>query len=763
MKTQKKLIVVFSVILAAAIMALGLSSCPEEGEKRVFAGANLLSIQIGDKSSPIPKRIKGSDWDNINISLYEEDSRTIAFAYDTDIKNVRIRVSVSAGARAYYAISNRTTRPVEWEATGVPASFDTDQFVYIKVVSEDNATFNYYRFFARVSSPVRELTGLSIAGRDADMADAVPGNTWDDENILPGSVYITNAESAGSIVAGYPWSDSATVRFAITKNLTTEPVFSNNSVFQAADPTASITANWKESHAFSDTDWLWAKVTAENGIDSYYYRFFVFTGRMATIAELNFIAGEKQYEAVGKGSPHQVWARVGAGGFESPHQPNSGWVINMTLDDPAGSWQYAKIASTSAAVPTVWQTPTASGSAPLQFDNNECLVILVTPINPTQVNSTRKYYKVKIVNQAAEFVQHPKPAVYYVGEAGTDTAAAPLTFELDRGQGESGWTYQWYEANSWYGGYGFDADGNVLGEDGEIAPGFSEFNELTYYNNEKFYIKGFDEKKNITLHNGGNQYYRLPVPGRPIEGATNATYTPPITHTPFLGGYSNETHYYWVVVTSPTGLTATSKRAVIVTEWGVVYKWGVPAYKVDENGNTTSELDKVTKKHHIVNLQEDLARPARNEKPFTYKRERYEIKLTLPADFDIMDYSVCTAQALFFLADGTPWIQNWTQGDLYFYVYDPVEKDDKVQQVGFYNLTNNNGTLGLAGDSKEPQGGDLVDNPTYVVIAPAGEKPPKQMPPLDANGWPVNINDAQGWFCQFIELVELRFEGPSRK
>jgi len=207
-----------------------------------------------------------------------------------------------------------------------------------------------------------------------------------------------------------------------------------------------------------------------------------------------------------------------------------------------------------------------------------------------------------------------------------------------------------------------------------------------------------------------------------------------------------------VVTDRSNGRTVTSERAVVVTEWGEVWDLGRPTGT------------KVDKKHYIVDLhnivpkgQVGIHGSPLNPTPFTFKREKYAIPLTFPADFDIMNYKVCTAQARFFFKDGTPWIQNWTQGDLYF-------NQGGVQQVGYYNLTNNNGTLGLAGDSKEPQGADLLVTPDEVVIAPAGEKPVDLKPPFEDDGvTPVNTNDAQGWFCAYIELVELRFEGPKRE
>jgi hypothetical protein len=247
------------------------------------------------------------------------------------------------------------------------------------------------------------------------------------------------------------------------------------------------------------------------------------------------------------------------------------------------------------------------------------------------------------------------------------------------------------------------------------------------------------------------------------KGGTGQSYTPPTTNRPFIGGFSNVTNYYWVVITTPNNLVATSKRAVIVTEHNEVWDLGV-------NTGKSTTIGGVKKKHFIIdmpNLKKDGVKvPIKNPIAFSKFRQPFKIDLTgvLPGDFNIKDYSMATAQALFFLMDGTPWIQNWTQGNISFIDSADANQDgDKEKIVLYYNLTNNNGTLGLKGDGKEPSGGSLDKKFTHVVVMPSGEKPIRNMPPLLSDGKPdPSDGDAQGWFCGFIELVELRFEGPAQ-
>jgi hypothetical protein len=349
---------------------------------------------------------------------------------------------------------------------------------------------------------------------------------------------------------------------------------------------------------------------------------------------------------------------------------------------------------------------------------------------------------------AANFLSQPKSTYYFADIAESDetkengkiirvtpSANQPhpieaLSFELDRAHSAAaGWEYQWYEANCWYGGYGFDADNRIIGE-----PGFSPDSNDP---GSGYFTNALDEKSHVSLFNGNiSSLFRYLYPGRPISGATGPTYTPVPDKRPFLTGLSYESHYYWVVITDPNGLKVESARATIITE-------------TDKNNQ-----------HFIVdmnNLKDKSGNrvPSKNPMPFTERYEPYPIDLrgVLPPGFDILDYSFATAQAKFFLVDGTPWIQHWTQGNISFIDVDdknnPNQDGAQNKIVLYYNLTCNNGTLGLNGDGKEPPGSSLDKPFTHVVIMPSGDQ---------SNGY-----NAQGRFCGFIELTELHFDGPSRK
>jgi hypothetical protein len=701
--------------------------------------AKLLSLKVGGLSvTAIPVPVPDADWDNEDYVVGGADTGRVIVKDEGDTEDVALVAEVSPGARVWWGKGTAGNRPDFFNYIKVRASFDMGEYLYLKVTADDGITSNYYRFGSSLASPVTELVNLTIAGRDALDLKAAVGDISTPINPSDiGSVAITMKEAANAVVKGEPQDETSVIRYALAANassLPTEPFTTNNNFVFPVGNTAPV---------------LYVEVTAQNEENKAYYAFFVYAGRMATISSLRLDAAE----VAGKGTEHALWNSVPPGSFNSADQKTGGFNINIELDDKDGRYEYAKATGLGAGVPSSF-----TNSGKLEFANNEVLVVKVYSARDNNVDV--RYYKVRINLLAANFKKQPASAVYYYYNANTKIGpgeggesafdwydyvgltgvnandpkftniVTPLSFELDRA---GNYTYQWYEANSWYGGYGFDADGRVSWLDiGGVQHWESSFNEDPYH------IRNFDEKNNVSLHNGGNQFYRLPTTGRAIQGANSATYTPPIDKRPFIANFTHESHYYWVVVTDSSGLKVTSSRATIV-----------------------SERDP-TKKHHIVDLNAyltpgsiGLQETPRNIQAFTFKREKRTIPVTFPTDFNIMDYSVAIVQATFFLKDGTPWIQNWTQGDIGF------EKDGE-NLVLYYNLTNNNATLGLDGDGKEPQGGSLIDIPTHLVVKPAGEKPPKEMPPLNSDGTPKESGDAQGWFTPFIELVEVRFLGPAR-
>jgi hypothetical protein len=814
----KPITFLLSAILST--MLFGFTACAEPGTGPYVmnneAVLTSLTISTAEAMAPGPITLEvWNDWDTPNV-LAGEDARIINLRRDEDMVNVYLKPKTSPRARIAWGIGDQITRPPEFYDYRVPATFSNEDYIYIRVTSEDTTRTQYYRFYVFLMKKSTSLDELTVAGKKALKVEAA--GTWDFKYLEAGTIDLTVPGATNAEVIAVGFEATSTFRFArVPKDSAAEPVF------RAAS-----------RMTFSDEDTLYVEVTAENKVDKAVYKFVVLVGRIANLAKLSF----DSTEVVSKGFPNAEWGSVSQGSFASADMPSGGWSIIIEKEDPGSTCEYRLTDGDPAAAPdTGWIEITATTSlAKVVFNNSNWLAIKVTSqggpkervgyryeeerdANNRPVldeNGDRKkvriegtlhegvrYYKINVELLAANFKQHPISAVYYYykdpatvqeilhvdiryGKDGKELPeeqwseeelapgsgiyidyASPKPFEsstpvaldfvLDDRPGAV-YTYQWYEANSWYGGYGFDPDGNVCYNISD-SEGTVQFNYEKNFTPDIDHHLEFDEKGNPSLFNGGNQQASYVLPGRKIPDATGPTYLPRIDYRPFNMGYSNETHYYWVEVTdTTTGRKATSARASIVSE---------------------RDFDR---KHFMIDVNNDwkdengMPLKFKNLEVFEAQSDKFRIPLSFLSDFEVTDWKILVAQAKFYLTDGRDWIQNWTNAWLSFEdnsnvkgtinPYGPVPADGRVL-VLFYNLTNNNATYDITSDSKEPLGASLDDNPTHITIEPSGNRKKGPTgdgyPPLGPDGKAADSivdQDLQGWFCGYIELVELRFEGP---
>jgi hypothetical protein len=748
-------------VLTAAILC-GAAACVDQDADILGTDAQLLSLRIGSVTVPkVPAPINDTTWES-GVDIYDEEFQSAQFNKESEITNARIWPKLSKDATAEWGIGKRTVRPGEFFDTRVPATFESDEYIYLKVTSGDKAKVNYYRYHTKVFSWVTDLASITIAEREAKSAVGTEelNNLYGipDTNDMMGSISITRKEATGAVITPTTFDPNAKVRFGKVTG-------SGAPDFQPS--TTAIT--------FDDLDYLYVEVTAENTVDKTYFKFRVNVGRIATIKHLELDG----VELFGTGLPNSVWASVGPGEYStaSVNQPAEGFDVKITLedDDPEALYFYKVTNSISAPL----TNNSDYDNRRTKFNTGDYLAIMVRAPN----GGIRNYYHIKVTLLAGNVKAHPKSAWYYQG-----TPAAPLTIEFADGTDTSRFTYQWYEADSLFGIYG--------------RHGMS-----------------MDEKNNISTINGGpDMYYYLSKPGidqmgKPVpasynendptamgplawkaddsRGAKTASYMPrtdwvnvPIklppnsaqnkswpyvpsspsydtgptdddppeggwpthadNHVNFFTGSTSEVRYYWVVVTdSGTGLTVTSDRAVILTE-------------------TDPSMD-----HYIFELS---TLPRKNVKPFTYLREPYHIILKdwgykFPDGFDPSKYDVCIAQAQYYLPDGRPWTQNWTHGDMLFgYIEgsDSYHKNqDQLLTWWHNNLGSNSGAIPLH-TPHSAQGG-LSFPPDFIGFQPSGDKG-RGLPPTVNGQLPIGLKPAgfpegaaQGYFCGFIELMELRF------
>jgi len=798
------------ILLIAVIAAFVCITCVNQDIKVLGIEAKLLSLKIEsngttvitDSASKIGVPIPSSIMDKEDLSasdLYgidvDKEGTNIGWM-DIKVRNKdtgkitgRLRPTLSPGARAQWGIGTRTSRPDVFYDTRVPATLDSDEYIYIKVMSENGEEINYYRFIAKLLSWATNLQYVRINEREGKAGADIHGHSTGASDCYklqykesdPLELSIALKEGQGALVVATPFDENATVRYAVVSETENINVDSGDMepTFTPSDQPINI----------ANKSYLYVEVTAENTIDKEYFRFKVSVGEIAAIANLTFTGGPEDYRIYGLGLPQPDWAKVGLSNYENADQPVDGFGISLTPDDPDAEITWGRISNDTDGEPA-WGKP-----GKVRMDGEQALAIKVESGN----REVTWYYKIRVVNLAANIKTHPRAAWYYHGDT-----AVPLKVEMDR-LAQGTYTYQWYEADSWYGLYGrhgtpLDEKNNLTTVNGGPGQYFYlvQPDELPY--NEGGAAGGGKVGAGSVLLDSDN-WADMTKGGEPmawtIVGATGPTYTPrtdwtdntpnmindalvtqqfwdgtkdqnkaypiaPNKQTPpqpdnyvnFLSGSTNESRYYWVKVTDTgTGLSVVSQRALILTENDpnmdhFIFDWNY--------------LPKET--------------PKKNIKPFTKNGTAednvYKIDLSdypFPADFEdkVKNYQICIAHAQYFLPDGRPWTQNWTHGNLHLGV-------GKITDTNSYNdmewWHNNMGANGGSIPLQAPHSskGGLTVKPGWIGMTPSGD-PAKGLPPAVSTGnlpkgiYSMNATDpypagvAQGYFAGFIELLEIRF------
>jgi hypothetical protein len=808
-KWYKPLLMFCGII--AVVFAFAACGDPGTGAYVMGTEAELTRLTINAVWADAPGPISPAEYDDLDYNLAGEEVSTINLQQDEDLVGVYMKPQASRGARVAWGIGDLVNRPTDYYDYRVPAYFNNEDIIYIRVTSEDTMVINYYRFYAFLLKKGTSLQDVIVDGKYAKMGKAAASWNMAEQ----GTLDITIPGRNNAKIDAIPFETSSTLLYAkLPAGSTAAPSFGPNDTMD-----------------FTDQDILYIEVTAQNTVDKAVYKLLVGVGRITTMTKFTFVgmADNPTIQTVltNIGSTSTDWTKVSPTGYyESADMPVSGWGVLIELEDPNANYEFA-LASKNATSPPAFNGKPAKAV----FDNTNMLAIKVTPHGG--LAAAVKYYIIDIKLLAANFIRHPESAVYYYyknpndvqeilevnifgkkmenGKEVIDYDNLIETKELDPGKGvkidygspsffantpvvELGFeldrditnvSYQWWESNSWYGGYGFDQDGRMCYnmpdpyKVGEIILNWEDG-----FQNDKFHHRQFDEKANPSLFNGGNQAAVYVLPGRPIGGATNKKYTPDTSKRPFLAGFSYETHYYWVVVTdNTTGRQVTSARATIVSERNSAKQH----YMIDVNNDYRYYQDE--------NDTVGVPLRVKNDEVFTkqYDKWRFPLKGFFPDDFDIREWKIMTAQARFYLTDGKEWIQNWTNGNLSFEDNSMVGWDDETQEIDptalkqhgpvnpdgtllglFYNLTNANAVYDITSDVKESgSGGGLQEDGTtftHIVVEPSG---PRGNPPLVTNttygtenwdGRPLMIGQdgaqLQGWLCGFIEIIELHFEGP---
>jgi hypothetical protein len=826
MKIKSLLIVLVTLAAAGSIL-----TCAEPTVTSLSKEAILKAVSIGtyDLTDAIPDAIDSRDWDNDSYSMFSAETGYANFRLENDTKIQRIRTTISSRATSQWGLGTRSSRPGVFYDTRVPISFESDEYIYIKVTSEDSTNTQYYRFYAKVLSLVTHLNTIEIAGRSKEAK--TPAKKYIDAEEQ--RIDIAVNESAGPTIDTFLFDPNSSVKFAAVKKADEFTPDPNVDPEEEQDGPELNLVSPGTPLTFDDGDLLYIQVTAENTVTQDYYKFRVMVGHIAEIKDLFMVDEVKnaRTQIYNKGLFSNDWSKIGPGGFATADLPADGFKVDIQCEDNQATKQYLLIEDNIGAPLPDFANGSLSGNVKFSYTAPKLFVLAIKVTAP---KGEVLYYAIKADILAAIITKQPKSAWYYAdymdfdnpnsdkyGNAkyypqtyplGTDQApisaddranmirakkakqtVAPLTVELDR---SGNYTYQWYEADSWYGFYGRHGT-------------------------------SIDEKNNLTTVNGGpRQYFYLVEADKPqhpfssatawtLTGQTSSTFTPPTdwidvpiklprgasqnhsvpydptsseyngatdqvtpeggwpspapNHVNFITGATNECRYYWCEITDQnTGLKVISERALIITETH-------PAME-----------------HFIFELT-DLPRK-KNDAPFKELRELHKIPLVkgntsdsiFPAGFDPGKFESMVAHARFFLPDGRPWTQNWTHGDIHF------GYNDNTLTWWQNNLGANGGAIPL--HSPHSSKGGLERSPEWIGFAPSGDpnkrvpaanwdaswpdQPPGIPPPVmqditldggyvqkkgdlpkgvfaDKGNWPSEI--AQGWFAGFIELLEVRF------
>lgn len=163
-----------TLLLAVAAVLL-FSVCagePKEEKKPKKSGAAALSALTvgGVKAASIPSAITSAVWNDVVFGdLNAKYTQKIEYDDEAAFASAAIKATAVSKAKVEYAVTdNDSARPDLFIGTGQPASFYIDNYLYIKVISENGENINYYRFFVTLSDKTRDKTPATSIALEKD-------------------------------------------------------------------------------------------------------------------------------------------------------------------------------------------------------------------------------------------------------------------------------------------------------------------------------------------------------------------------------------------------------------------------------------------------------------------------------------------------------------------------------------------------------------------------------------------------------------------
>lgn len=321
-------------------------------------------------------------------------------------KDVALVATVSTAAKVSYfkgaaaPTSDDVFTAVEPASTttaSIPGPFNNAEFLYIRVVSQNNANRNYYATEIDMGR-LAVITGATIGSVSATAPTPAQTAAGATKGVF------ALASGTGSTLAVSGLSDGAKAVFAKVAENGAAP----------ADTAFSETA----PNSFDDGDTIYIKVTALNGGAFNYYAYEVQIGRVATLATVT-VNGAAATLGTPTTTPPVAGATPTAGQVEAGEQADVGSAIVATATANSGATVTWAMGS-GTVEPTVYGTTT-----PLKFTStDDHLYIKVVSANTKVTN----VYKIKVVFQAVLHVYYGKPQIH---KAGDPTYIDPLFTATD--------------------------------------------------------------------------------------------------------------------------------------------------------------------------------------------------------------------------------------------------------------------------------------------------------------------------------------------
>jgi hypothetical protein len=401
------------VALLAVMSILALAGCPQpDNGVSQNSEALLTAITVAGVSvDTVPAPVSPGEWSNEDFALDLLDSAqvgTVVITQESSLTNAAISVTASAGAAVKYAAADFDT-PVDSDFTdGSTLTLTNNGYLCIQVTPEDKKTVNYYVVEIKIANTVTSLTAITVAG-----IQAIPGTPNADYNqAVAGSVGLSAATKDNAAVTVTKANGNQTVKYAKVTGSGT-PVFGDTATF-----------------TFTDGDFLYIEVTAENGIDKGVYKIEIQVGRDTTLSTFT-IGGTP---VIDQGTPGAAAVEAGAGSvLFNTAMPSEGFAISITPTDTGASIKWAS--SPTGEVPASFGTV-----SPIPLTDEGYLYVEVTAANGT----TKGYYKIQINLLMSATIKYGQPEIKASTEKFIDTIwnSVMETYRIAKVATESSETYK---------------------------------------------------------------------------------------------------------------------------------------------------------------------------------------------------------------------------------------------------------------------------------------------------------------------------------